>query len=71
MPKMVTESWLNIAKIAQHLGVRFESVRHWGKGGSMPAAKLGKVWRFKVSEVDTWAKAGLFRKAKLNRKAQP
>lgn len=61
MPKMVTEPWLNITEIAQHLGVHVESVRRWVKGTGMPAAKVGKIWRFKVSEVDAWAKAGVGR----------
>jgi len=55
---METEAWLNIAEIAQHLGVHVESVRRWVKGSGLPAAKVGKVWRFKASEVDAWAKAG-------------
>lgn len=55
---MVNEPWLNIGEIAQHLGVHVESIRRWVKGNGMPAAKIGKVWRFKVSEVDAWAKAG-------------
>ena len=58
MPKIVTEPWLSIAEIAQHLGVHVESVRRWVKGNGLPAAKVGKVWRFKASEVDAWAKAG-------------
>ena len=56
MPKMVTEPWLSIAEIAQHLGVHVESVRRWVKSSGLPAGKIGKIWRFKVSEVDLWVK---------------
>lgn len=29
----------------------------WFKKG-MPAHKIGKLWKFKISEVDDWAKSG-------------
>ncbi len=52
------EPWVSIAEAAQHLGVHVESVRRWVKGAGLPASKVGKVWRFKLSEVDLWVKAG-------------
>lgn len=58
MRKTLIEPWVSIAEIAQHLGVHSESVRRWVKGSGMPAAKIGKVWRFKATEVDAWARAG-------------
>lgn len=27
--------------------------------GNMPAAKIGRLWKFKVSEVDAWMKSGV------------
>ena len=71
MPKAVPEPWKSIAEIAEHLGVHEESVRRWIKGRAMPAVKIGKVWRFKVSEVDRWAKAGASRKVKPSRTSKP
>ena len=26
---------------------------------NMPAAKIGRLWKFKVSEVDAWMKSGV------------
>jgi excisionase family DNA binding protein len=71
MPQATVEPWISLAEIAQHLGVHVESVRRWVKGNGMPAAKIGKVWRFKVSEVDRWAKAGSSRKVKSSRTSKP
>lgn len=59
---MPAEPWISISEIALHLGVHEETIRRWIQGSSMPAAKIGKIWRFKVSEVDAWAKGGARRK---------
>lgn len=58
MAKTAFEPWVSMVEIAQHLGVHVESVRRWVKGSGLPAAKVGKVWRFKASEVDAWARTG-------------
>ncbi|MBA3936149.1 MAG: helix-turn-helix domain-containing protein [Planctomycetes bacterium] len=52
MSKVVPEPLIFIAAVAQHLGVHEESVLRWVKGRAMPAIKISKVWRFKISEVD-------------------
>ena len=71
MPKTVPEPWISIAEIAKHLDVHEESVRRWIKGRAMPAVKIGKVWRFKIGEVDAWAKAGAPRKTGPSRTSKP
>jgi excisionase family DNA binding protein len=58
MQKVLSEPWISIAEIEKHLGVHEESVRRWIKGRAMPAAKIGKVWRLKISEVDHWIRCG-------------
>ena len=30
----------------------------WIEKKNMPATKMGRLWKFKISEVDAWAKAG-------------
>ena len=42
----------------QHLGVSKDTIRIWIKKKEMPAYKIGKQWRFKISEVDQWVKRG-------------
>jgi len=53
----MSERWLSVEEIAEHLGVSKDSIYNWIKKG-MPAHKIGKLWKFKVSEVDDWAKSG-------------
>ena len=55
---MMTERWLSVDEIAEHLGVSKDTIYNWINGKKMPAHKIGKLWKFKVSEVDAWAKSG-------------
>lgn len=52
--KNVPERWLSVKEIAEHLAVSKESIYGWVKNGSIPAHKIGRFWRFKVSEIDAW-----------------
>lgn len=53
------EKWINIDVAAEYLGVKSGTVRDWiRKGKGMPAHKIGKQWKFKYSELDTWVKSG-------------
>lgn len=52
------EKWLSVAEIAEHLGISKETVYRWLDKGKIPAHKVGKQWKFKVSEVDSWVRDG-------------
>lgn len=51
------ERWLSVEEIAAHLGVNRDTVYKWIERKRMPAHKLGKLWKFKASEVDGWVRA--------------
>ena len=44
--------------IATHLGVTKETVYIWIAEKGMPAHKIGRLWKFQVSEVDDWVRRG-------------
>ena len=48
------ERWLSVPEIAEHLGVSKESIYKWVSAKKIPAHKLGKFWKFKITEVDEW-----------------
>ena len=52
------ENWISITEAATHLGVKVDTVRAWIKKTDIPAHKIGKLWKFKISELDEWVKSG-------------
>jgi excisionase family DNA binding protein len=52
------ERWLSVEEIAVHLGVNRDTIYKWIDRKQMPAHKLGKLWKFKATEIDGWIRAG-------------
>ena len=57
---MNKEPWLSLEEITKHLGVRRETIYRWlkDKDKGMPGHRVGRHWKFKLSEVDAWVKSG-------------
>ena len=53
-----SEKWVSVEEVAQHLKVKPDTVYKWLERKVMPAHKVGRLWRFKISEVDRWVKSG-------------
>lgn len=58
MSEYYNEAWVGIIEAASHLGVTKETIRNWIKKADIPAHKIGKLWKFKLSELDAWVKSG-------------
>ena len=54
----LSERWLSVEEIAGHLGVSKESIYRWVEKGKIPAHKVGKLWKFKVTDIDEWVRTG-------------
>jgi len=52
----VTEPWVSAEAIAEHLGVTKDSIYGWIAHKAMPAHRVGRLWKFKISEVDAWVR---------------
>jgi len=52
------EPWVSVEDVAKHLGVAKDSVYRWIERRGLPAHKIGRLWKFKVSDVDEWVRAG-------------
>lgn len=48
------ERWLSVSEIGEHLGVSKETIYRWLDRKKIPAKRVGKLWKFKASEVDAW-----------------
>ncbi len=52
------EKWSSLEEIAEHLGVSKDTIYRWIATRQMPAHKIGKLWKFKISEIDDWVIKG-------------
>jgi excisionase family DNA binding protein len=52
------EHWSTIDEVAEHLKVTKETIRAWIRENKIPNYKVGKQYRFKLSEIDEWIKSG-------------
>lgn len=51
---MDLQPWLSVEGIAKYLGVSKETIYRWLERKKIPAYRIGKLWKFKPSEVDLW-----------------
>lgn len=59
MNEMINDKWIGIEETAEYLGIKPITIRDWIKKDiGIPAHKIGKQWKFKLSELDTWVKSG-------------
>lgn len=54
----MSEAWLSVEDIAEHLGVSKDTVYTWVANKGMPAHKVGRLWKFQASEIDDWVRGG-------------
>lgn len=52
------ERWLSVEEISKHLGISKDTIRLWIKKEAIPYHKVGRQYKFKVSEVDEWVQSG-------------
>lgn len=54
----MTERWLSVEEIAEHLGVKRDTVYKWVRTTDIPFHKVGRLVKFQIKEVDRWVKEG-------------
>jgi excisionase family DNA binding protein len=66
----MAERWLSVEEIAAHLGVKRDTIYKWISRRHMPAHKVGRLWKFRVLEVDDWVCSGKATSASSQRKGR-
>ncbi len=52
------EPWVSVDEVATHLGVAKDSVYRWIDAKRLPAHRVGRLWKFKLTEIDQWVHDG-------------
>lgn len=50
------DRWLSVEEAAAYLGVKRNTVYRWIANKHMPAHRVGRLWKFKRTEIDDWVK---------------
>ena len=53
-----TERWLSLEEISKHVGCSKDTIRAWIKKEVSPYRRIGKQYKFKISEVYAWVESG-------------
>ncbi len=54
----ITDRYYSMLEICKYLGISRDTALRWISTKNMPAHKIGKNWKFKVSEIDEWVNSG-------------
>ncbi len=49
--------WISLNELCSYLGVSRETAIKWVSQKGLPCAKVGKLWKFHLSEIDAWMKS--------------
>ncbi len=56
----MSENYISLEQAAEYLGIKPVTLRNWIKKEEydLPAHRVGKLWKFKKSELDAWINSG-------------
>jgi len=52
----MTDKLMTVDEVAEYLRVKASTVYKWAKDGKIPAAKIGRLWRFDREEIQMWVR---------------
>ena len=55
---------MTLEEVAEYLRLKPQTIYTWAQEKKIPAAKLGREWRFKKSMIDKWFKDSIDEKFK-------
>lgn len=51
------ERWYSMNEISEYLGITRDTALSWIEKLGLLGVKIGRTWKFKISEVDAWMKS--------------
>jgi len=57
MVEPLNDRWLSVEEVATYLGINKGTLYKWITRKDIPAHKMGRLWKFKLGEVDEWVRA--------------
>jgi PTS system nitrogen regulatory IIA component len=51
---MEENNLLDIRQVAAYLQINEATAYNWAQKGKLPGIKLGRVWRFRREDIETW-----------------
>lgn len=62
------EKWVSLEEVADHIGLSKDTIRNYIKRDQIPFYRIGKQYKFKISEIDTWIESGRARRLPIKTK---
>lgn len=55
----IEKQWISIEELSEYLGISAVTICFWIRSGKdIPAVRIGRQWRFRISDIDEWIKSG-------------
>lgn len=59
MSERADDNYISLEDAAEYLNIKPVTLRKWIKQNSdLPAHQIGRLWKFKRSELDAWVNSG-------------
>lgn len=55
----IEDRYYSMPEIMKYLGISRDTALRWIATKQIPAHKIGKNWKFKLSEIDEWVNSGM------------
>lgn len=52
------ERWVSSKDVSKHLGINKDALQRWIKNETIPCHRVGRLWKFKISEINAWVQNG-------------
>ena len=54
----IEDRYYSMPETCKYLGISRDTALRWIATKNMPAHKIGRDWKFKISEIDKWVNSG-------------